>query len=66
MYTINRAIAIIKPKQAYFDWAMGLPDPHKNFTLESMREDATRLSHFFPIPRDFVIAVRYNRLQWRP
>jgi hypothetical protein len=40
---INRAIAIIKPKQPYLDWANSLPDPAENLTLEELRSDCTAL-----------------------
>ena len=43
MYLINRTIAIIKPKQPYLDWAISLPDPAENLTLEELREDCTAI-----------------------
>jgi hypothetical protein len=43
MDAINRAVAIIKPKQPYLDWANSLPDPSENLTLEELRTDCTAL-----------------------
>jgi hypothetical protein len=40
MYTINRAIAIIKPKQPYLDWTRTLPDP-SDVSLDELRRDCT-------------------------
>ncbi len=43
MDAINRAVAIVKPKQPYLDWANSLPDPAKDLTLEELRSDCTAL-----------------------
>lgn len=39
MNTINRAIAIIKPKQPFLDWANQLPDADLEATLEEFQSD---------------------------
>jgi len=41
MKTINRAVAIIKPKQLYIDWANSFDDGGPTLTLEEARNDAT-------------------------
>jgi len=33
MYTINRSIAIIKPRQPFVDWANQLPDADRKIGL---------------------------------
>lgn len=43
MYLINRAVAIIKPRQAYIDWANSLPDTEDEITLEEVRTDCTAI-----------------------
>ena len=40
MFTVNRAVAIIKPKQPYLDWIRGLPDP-TDISLDQLRQDCT-------------------------
>ncbi|MBI3362843.1 MAG: hypothetical protein HY023_17210 [Chloroflexi bacterium] len=42
MYLIDRAVAIIKPRQPYLDWANSLPDPTP-VTLEQLRRDSTAI-----------------------
>ncbi len=37
---LNRSVAILKPKQPFFDWFKSLPDP-TNLTPEECCEDAT-------------------------
>jgi hypothetical protein len=43
MDVINRAVAIIKPKQPYLDWANSLPDTTDPVTLAALRRDCTAL-----------------------
>ncbi len=43
MDVINRGVAIIKPKQAYLDWATSLPDQTDPVTLEELRTDCTAI-----------------------
>src|SRR4051812_40076683 len=43
METINRAVAIIKPRQPYHDWATGIPGPADDVTLDEMRTDCTAI-----------------------
>jgi len=37
---INRTAAIIRPKQPFLDWLNTLPNPLKDLTLESIRQEA--------------------------
>jgi hypothetical protein len=39
MYTINRSIAIIRPKQPFVDWANHLSDAEGEVSLADLRED---------------------------
>ncbi|MGB7291539.1 MAG: hypothetical protein WBD99_05155 [Thermodesulfobacteriota bacterium] len=39
MYTINRSIAIIKPKQPFVDWANQLPDAEWKVSLDNFKVD---------------------------
>jgi hypothetical protein len=43
MLQIDRAVAIIKPKQPFLDWLMQLPDPPMDMTLDNLRTDCTAL-----------------------
>jgi len=43
MYTINRAIAVIKPKQPFLDWINSLSDPPDDLTLEELQHDCTAI-----------------------
>lgn len=43
MVAINRAVAVIKPRQPYLDWAKRLPDPAENLTLDEVRMDCTAI-----------------------
>lgn len=40
-YTINRSVAIIKPKQPYVDWANQLPDANRKTSLSYLQKDCT-------------------------
>jgi hypothetical protein len=42
MDSINRAIAIIKPREPYLDWARAVPDPI-DISLDELRQDCTAL-----------------------
>ncbi len=39
MDTVNRSLAIIKPKQPFVDWANQLPDADFNVLLADLRKD---------------------------
>jgi len=39
MYTINRSIAIIRPKQPFLDWANQLPDTELKSSLDDFKTD---------------------------
>ena len=43
MDVINRAVAIIKPKQPYLEWATSLPDTTDHVTLDDLRTDCTAI-----------------------
>jgi hypothetical protein len=43
MYSINRQVAIIKPKEPYLNWINSLPDAGKSFELEGLSSDCTAL-----------------------
>lgn len=43
MDVINRAVAIIKPRQPHLDWANSLPDQTDPVTLEELRTDCTAI-----------------------
>ncbi|MDY6912598.1 MAG: hypothetical protein SVM79_09595 [Chloroflexota bacterium] len=51
MYIIDRAVAIIKPKQLYVDWANSIPDIEFEMTLEDFRDDcmAVLISPYFSV-----------------
>lgn len=41
MNSINRQVAIIKPKEPYVEWINSLPGNVEPFSIESLREDCT-------------------------
>ena len=41
--TINRAVAIIKPKAPFIQWLKSLPDWDLDVTLEDLRKDSTAI-----------------------
>jgi hypothetical protein len=43
MLQIDRAVAIIKPKQPFLDWIMQLPNPSMDMTLDKLRTDCTAI-----------------------
>ncbi len=43
MEVINRAVAIIKPRQPYLAWATSLPDAPTDLTLDGLRRDCTAI-----------------------
>ncbi|MEK7396547.1 MAG: hypothetical protein AAB116_06385 [Candidatus Poribacteria bacterium] len=43
MNTINRLVAIIKPKQPLLDWLESLPDWDDELTLDEIRADCTAI-----------------------
>ena len=40
---INRAVAIIKPRQPYLDWAKRITEPADDVTLDELRTDCTAI-----------------------
>ena len=43
MNMINRAVAVIKPRQPYLDWAKSIPGPADDITLDELRTDCTAI-----------------------
>ena len=43
MYSINRQVAIIKPKKPYIDWINSLPGMDVPFDSESLKKDCTAI-----------------------
>ena len=43
MYSINRQVAIIKPKKPYIDWINSLPGMDEQFDTESLEKDCTAI-----------------------
>ena len=41
MYTIDRSVAIIRPKQPFLDWANQLPDAEDGVSLDDLKKDCT-------------------------
>jgi hypothetical protein len=43
MDTINRSVALVKPKQPFLEWLNALPDNEELFTLTDLQTDCTVL-----------------------
>lgn len=43
MEYVNRSLAVIKPRQPFFDWLKSTPDWDLDLTLETLRVDCTAL-----------------------
>lgn len=43
VYSIDRGIAVIKPRQPFLDWIRNLPDPEHQITLEELRSDCVSI-----------------------
>jgi hypothetical protein len=43
MDTINRSVAVVKPKQPFLDWLNALPDNEESFALADLQTDCTVL-----------------------
>lgn len=43
MKSINRSVAVIKPKQPYVDWINQLPDTEEKLTVENLQSDCTAI-----------------------
>src|SRR5687768_10634553 len=43
MDVINRAVAVIKPRQPYLDWAKRIPGSADDVTLDELRTDCTAM-----------------------
>ena len=43
MDVVNRAVAVIKPRQPYLDWATSIPGPADDVTLDELRIDCTAI-----------------------
>jgi hypothetical protein len=43
MFHVNRSVAVIKPRQPFFDWLRNTPDWDLDLTLDNLRVDCTAL-----------------------
>lgn len=43
MKSINRSVAVIKPKQPYVDWINQLPGTEEKLTVEDLQSDCTAI-----------------------
>ena len=41
MFEINRSLIILRPKEAFLDWARSLDEDSADLTLDSLKEDST-------------------------
>lgn len=41
MYSVDRSIALIKPRQPFLDWLKNLPESELDLNLEQLRTDCT-------------------------
>jgi len=57
MYTIDRLIAIIKPRQPFMDWLESMPGWDLDLTLDDLRKDCLTL--LIPEYDDNEKAMRY-------
>ena len=39
MYSINRGVAVIKPRKPFVDWLKNLPEPMPDITLDELHTD---------------------------
>lgn len=58
MYTIDRGLVVVKPKQPYLNWIRALPDPDDKITLEVLR-DGECLSILIPEDDDDSTGMRF-------
>ena len=64
MYEVNRSVAIVKPKQPFFDWLNSLPfEQDETLTLHALRQDCNAL--LIPPAEDFEDAREFIRRRWR-
>ena len=62
MYTINRSIAIIKPKQPFVDWANELPDAELKSSLDEFKTDCLAISRISNKPSKYY-QPKYQNIQ---
>jgi hypothetical protein len=63
MNSINRSLAIIKPKQPYIKWANSLPDDDREYVSEVFQKDCfVVLIHEYGTEKE---AVGYINKMWR-
>ncbi len=43
MWSVNRCVLVIRPRQPYLDWVHSLDDEGKQVTLDDLRRDCTAL-----------------------
>jgi hypothetical protein len=57
MYTINRLIAIIKPKEPFMDWLESTPGWELDLSLDNIRDDCMAL--LIPVYGENEKAMKY-------
>ncbi|MCI0334822.1 MAG: hypothetical protein L0228_16535 [Planctomycetes bacterium] len=43
MWSVNRSVLVVRPRQPYLDWVQSLDDADKKVTLDDLRRDCTAL-----------------------
>jgi hypothetical protein len=43
MWSVNRSVLVVRPRQPYLDWVHSLDEEGKKFTLEDLQRDCTAL-----------------------
>lgn len=43
MWSVNRSVLVVRPRQPYLDWVHALDEGGKKFTLEDLRQDCTSI-----------------------
>jgi hypothetical protein len=41
MWSVNRSVLVVRPRQPYLDWVHSLDEEGKKFTLKDLREECT-------------------------
>lgn len=60
MYTVNRHVALVRPKQPFLDWLLSVPDPKSlKITLEELRSNDTA----FLIPDFETLEAAFNYVE---
>jgi hypothetical protein len=43
MWSVNRSVLVVRPRQPYLDWVHSLDEEGKKFTLDDLQRDCTAL-----------------------